>query len=179
MTPRISLITAVAAAALAVGVPAAFGDSWGADRQDGATAVGSPDLVDRAVAARQKELATMLDARERSLGTQRGEVSTPMLEARERAQGAKLQAQLSGATSPDVFDRAVAARIAETERPFVGDGGDRFTIDPTSGLETVASIGSGDEIEWPQIGFGVLIGIALALGLMFVLRTTRSRQLAH
>jgi hypothetical protein len=179
MTPRISLITAVAAASLVVAVPAAFGDGWGADRQDGASVVGSPDLFDRAVAARQNELAAMLDARERSLVTQRGDVSTPMLEGRELAFGAKLQAQLAGATSPDVFDRAVAARITETERPIVGDGGDRFRIDPTSEPGTVAAVASSDDIEWPQIGFGVLLGLAFALGVIVVLRTTRGRQLAH
>lgn len=179
MTPRISLITAVAAAALTVGAPAAFGDNWGADRRDGTAVVGSPDLPDRVAAARQKDLATMLDARERSLGTQRGDVSTPMLEARERAFGAKLHEQLSGAPMPDVIDRAVAARLVETARPYVGDGGDRFRIDPTSGPGTVAPIASGDEVGWPQIGFGVVLGILLALGLMFGLRTARRRELAH
>ena len=55
MTPRISLITAVAALALVVGVPAAFGDNWGADRQSEAGVVGSPDREDRAILAQQTE----------------------------------------------------------------------------------------------------------------------------
>ena len=144
MTPRISLITAVAAAALVIGVPAAFSDNWGADRQDGATVVGSPDLVDRVIAARQKELATMLDARERSLGTQ-------------RAESAK------GTGTSDQFNA----------------NDNRFRTTPVNEPIEVATTGSGDEIEWPQVGFGAVLGIVLMLGLMLVLRTTRSRELAH
>lgn len=64
MTPKISFITAIVGAALVLAVPA-FGDSWGAD-QNQATVRVSPDLVDRAAAARQQELSSMLDARERS-----------------------------------------------------------------------------------------------------------------
>jgi hypothetical protein len=144
MTPRISLITAVAAAALAVGVPAAFGDNWGADRQDGATVVGSPDLADRVIAARQKELATMLDARERSLGTQRADSDR-------------------GTGTSDHFNA----------------NDNRFRTTPVNEPITAAVTGSGDNIEWPQIGFGVAIGVLFALGLMLVLRTARSRELAH
>ena len=64
MTPKISFITAVVGAALVLAVPA-FADSWGAD-QNRVTVHVSPDLVDRVVAARQHELSSMLDARERS-----------------------------------------------------------------------------------------------------------------
>jgi hypothetical protein len=64
MTPKISFITAVVGAVLVFAVPA-FGDSWGADRNQDTVRV-SPDLVDRAVAVRQQELLSMLDGRERS-----------------------------------------------------------------------------------------------------------------
>ena len=153
MTPRISLVTAVAAAVLVVGVPAALADPWGADQQARTSAVGSPDLVERAVAARQKELATMLDPREHSLGSGRFRGSRP----------------------------------TPTKRPLVGDGGDRFTIDPQSyplrvssnSPVTDSSSSFGHEIDWPQIGLGVVLGIVVALGLTLVLRTTRGRQLAR
>ena len=69
MTPRITLIGAIVGAALVFAVPA-LGDSWGADRNQ-ATVHVSPDLVDRAVAARQQELFAVLDARERSFATGR------------------------------------------------------------------------------------------------------------
>jgi hypothetical protein len=64
MTPKISFITAVVGAALVFAVPA-FGDSWGADRNQPTVHV-SPDVADRVDAARQQELSSMLDARERS-----------------------------------------------------------------------------------------------------------------
>jgi hypothetical protein len=67
MTRRISFITALVGAALVLAVPA-FGDSWGAD-QIGATVRVSPDLADRVAAARQQELSSMLDARERSFAS--------------------------------------------------------------------------------------------------------------
>jgi hypothetical protein len=69
MTPRITLISAVVGAALVLAVPA-LGDSWGADRTQASVRV-SPDLVDRAAAARQQELFAVLDARERSFATSR------------------------------------------------------------------------------------------------------------
>jgi hypothetical protein len=64
MTPKISFITAIVGAALVLAVPA-YGDSWGADRNQATVRV-SPDLADRAATARQQELTSMLDARERS-----------------------------------------------------------------------------------------------------------------
>jgi hypothetical protein len=64
MTPRISFVTAVVGAALVLAGPA-FGDSWGADRDQAPVRI-SPDLVDRVAAAKQQELSSMLDARERS-----------------------------------------------------------------------------------------------------------------
>jgi hypothetical protein len=68
MTPKISFI-AVVAVALVFAVPA-FGDSWGADRRQATVRV-SPDLADRVAAARQQDLSSMLDARERSFAARR------------------------------------------------------------------------------------------------------------
>jgi hypothetical protein len=48
----------------------ALGDSWGADRSQASVRV-SPDLADRAAAAKQKELFAVLDARERSFAASR------------------------------------------------------------------------------------------------------------
>jgi hypothetical protein len=41
------------------------------------------------------------------------------------------------------------------------------------------TVRSGREVEWPQIGIGFGIGIALMFGLYLVVRTPRDRQLAH
>lgn len=75
----------------------------------------------------------------------------------------------------DARERALSvnAPVAINE-PFVDD---RFRLDPTSGTEPV-SVTSGSEVEWPQLGLGLLIGIVLMLGLYFTLRGTRTRT-AH
>ena len=166
MTPRIFLITAVAALALVVGVPAAFGDNWGADRQSEAGVVGSPDREDHAILAQQTETATMLDARERALGPERGFGATQVLDARERAFETKLTEPVS---------------VPTETRPLVGDGGDRFRIDgSTGGVVTVGPADSGRNIEWPTIGFAIGLGALLALGLFLIVWTGRGgRPLAH
>ena len=75
MTPRITILSAVVGTALVLAVPA-LGDSWGADRTQAAVRV-SPDLADRAAAARQQELFAVLDARERAFATNRVAAATP------------------------------------------------------------------------------------------------------
>ena len=175
MTPKISLITATVGAALVLGVPAAWGDNYFADRQDEAVRV-SPDLVDRAVAAEQNRLYSMLDARETALGANPGNQKVSPLDARERSFGAKLEVQLSGGSYPDVIDRTVAAQ--GTTRTYVGD--DRFRIDHSNVPVQVSPTSSGREVEWPQIGIGFGIGIVLMLGLFLALKSTRQRPpLAH
>jgi hypothetical protein len=153
MTPRISLITVVFVAALAC-VPAAFGDNWGADRQS-QTVVGSPDAIDRAIAAEQQRLATMLDAREQAFGTKR-------------------EVQLGTGVYPDAFERAVTTH--ERTSGFRGD--DRFTIDPTSQPGPVSVTGDGRDIQWPQVGIGFGIALVLLMGLLLALRGRR-QPLAH
>ncbi len=70
MTSNISFVTAITGAALVLAAPA-WGDPWATDHYGGTVRV-SPDLVDHAVAARQNELASVLDARERAQGTRPG-----------------------------------------------------------------------------------------------------------
>ena len=139
MTRRISLITALIGASLLMAAPA-HGDSWGADRRDAPVRV-SPDLVDRAAAARQAELERTHYLREdRALATKR-----------------------------DV------ARAVTTDP--VRD--DRFRLDPSSNPTPVAAPGSGRDIEWPQIGIGFAVGALLVIGLLLAYRTPRIRQPAH
>jgi hypothetical protein len=178
MFPKITAVTAGLAAALVIGVPAAFGQSEGFDREQNRANLtpSSPDVVERTIAAKQLELSGMLDARERALGvrneTQR-KVSS--LDARERAFQAKLQVQLGSGSYPDAFERAMVAR--EPTRQYVGD--ERFRIDPTSVATPMSVTSSGNEIEWPQVAIGFGIGVALMFGLWLALRVTRIRQLAH
>ena len=155
MTRTISLITATVGAALLFAVPA-YGDNWAADKAQ-PTAV-SPDWFERAAAA----------------ATQKQGIST-MLDARERSFAAKQNPQLVASQVPDWFERAAATAIRDNRVPVVDD---RFTIDPTSGPSPV-TVGSGREIEWPQVGIGLGIGLLLALGLFLAMRHTRIRTLAH
>ena len=97
--------------------------------------------------------------------------------------------------SPDAVDRAVAARqsLQPAGRSLVFDDHrtdaaqqstgrtlvfDNHRLDPTR-PEQVSVSSSGREIEWPQLGIGFGLGIALLVGLMLAIRVTRTRPLAH
>ena len=68
------------------------------------------------------------------------------------------------------------AAIPDNRVPVVDD---RFTIDPTSGQNPVTVASSGRDIELPQVGIGLGIGLVLAFGLYLAMRYTRGRPLAH
>jgi hypothetical protein len=177
MTPKISLITAVVVAALAVCVPAALADPWGADRQNETTFVGSPDVIDRAIAAADRQNQTTFagspDAIDRAVALKQQQLES-MLDARERAYGTKYEVQLGTGVHADAFERAVTAH--ERTSGFVGD--DRFRIDPTSQPGPVSVTGSDRDIQWPQVGIGFGIALALLFGLILALRSRR-QPLAH
>jgi hypothetical protein len=179
MTPRITLITALAAAALVFAVQPASADPWGADAQqqradfwnydengtkitDSSPGMSANDVAQLYSSGAHATGTNAIEIRERALGPERHLGATPVLDARERA-----------------FATKRVDTVPTDTRPLVGDGGDRFRIDPTSTPVAVGSIDSGREIEWPQVGFGVGLGVLFALGLMFLIRTTRSRELAH
>jgi hypothetical protein len=152
-----------------------LGSLYGGEVSDRVAPIGSPDLVDRALAARQREQAVMLDARERSASERPAGTIISSVDARERSFGAKLQAQLGTGSSPDVVQRAVDARGGSIIEPVRDD---RFRIDPTSGPSPV-SVTSGRDLEWPQLGVGFVVGLLLAMGLYLTVRLTRIRPLAH
>jgi hypothetical protein len=157
MTPKFSLITAVAGAALAIAAPA-WADSWAADRQQTPVTI-SPDAVDRAVAAKQRETAAMLDTRETAL-LRRSQPSSQV------------------SPYPDVVDRAIAARPTTIYTPVVDDP---IRHDPTTGVvcSPAGSPSTGTTIEWPQVGAGIGFGLLLALGLFVGVRLVHHRELAH
>jgi hypothetical protein len=156
---------AVIVAALAVSVPAAFGDDWGADRQTQTSLAGMPDVVDRALVQRQQELGASFDAR---------------LDAREQALVEKRNVQLSTGTPPDLVERVAAAAAKESGSGdhFVAND-NRFSIDPMTQPVPVSVTGPGDDLEWAQIGIGLGAGILLAFGLVLGLRLIYVRPLAH
>ena len=196
MTPKISLITATVGAALVFAVPA-FGDNWGGDRQDQAiVSAMAEDGFDRAVlAAKQNQLATMLNARERGLGVNQavlvdarseglnrlyglGEYSNA-IDARERAlsvpKTSAPQSQGYDARS-DGLNRLYG--LGKYASPVVADF-DRFRIDHSNEPVTVSATSSGRDIEWPTVGIGFGIGIVLLLGLGMVMKATHTRPFAH
>ena len=161
MTPKISLVTVVAVALVAV--PVASGQNQPADAferavaaQSGATPIVSPDAVDRALAAR--------------LALQSAPIVSP--DAVDRM---TMFSTPSATTSPDAFERAVAATADHGNR-IVFD--DRF-IEPVSVPVAGSPLNSGRDLEWPQIGIGFGLGIVLALGLFLAMRYSRTRPLAH
>jgi hypothetical protein len=143
-----------------------------------------PDAFERTVSAGRSEqwnaypasTVRIMDARENV--TSAGDELTAMLNAREQAFIEKRNVQLSSGTPPDAFERAVDTRGTSTLEHFNAND-NRFRVTPVTDPVEVAAKGSGDEIEWPQIGIGFGVGIALALGLLLGLRATRHQTLAH
>ena len=137
MTRTISLITVTVGAVLMLAAPA-VADDWGSDRRSDVVAYLNPDGADRATALRQEQLALMLDAREKS-------------------QTAKLDAQLASAPYLDLH------------RPFV----------PTTVDATMVTTSEGRPIDLLQVGLGFGIGVLLTIGLSLAVRSTRVHRLAH
>jgi hypothetical protein len=143
-----------------------------------------PDAFERAVTAGSTDelgaypVSTLriMDAREHPVSN--GGEQTSVLDARERAFIAKRIVQLSNGTPPDAFERAVGTRGTGSSDHFNAND-NRFRATPVNDPITVSATGSGDEIEWPQVGIGFGVGIALALGLLLGLRATRQPPLAH
>jgi hypothetical protein len=105
-----------------------------------------------------------------------GEYAVSSVDARERSQVAKSEAQLASAPSPDWFERAANAAIRDNREVVVDD---RFDLHPQTVPTTVAATSSGREIDFPQIGIGLGVGLLLALGLYLATRMTRIRPVAH
>jgi len=152
MTRTISLITATVGAALLFAVPA-WGDNWGGDRQDQAivNAMAEDGFDDAVLAAKQKNQAKMLDARERSLGV-----------SQEKPSGFDARS--------DGLNRLYG--LGEYAPPVVADS-DRFRIEHSNDPVTV-SASSSREIEWPTIGIGFGIGIVLLLGITLAMKATHT-----
>ena len=194
MSRTITLIAAVGVA-LAVAVPSAWGQqdarSDGLNRMYGlgeyspeiqALKLRSEGLNERyglGTSAYGASAVRIEEARQNPVRVD-GASTISMLDAREKAFATRLNVQLSHGTPPDVFERAVAARSSRSADHFLA-ADDRFRFDPSNQPVTtrVSVTGSGHEIEWPQVGMGFGVGVALILGLVLALRATRQRPLAH
>jgi len=164
MTPKFSLVTVVAAALVAV--PAAMGQSQ------------APDVIERAAAAQQRSTPIVSpDVVDRALAAKLALQSTPVVapDAVDRVKELHLSTQAKPIHSPDAFERAAAA-TADYGNRIVFD--DRFN-EPTNVPAASSPTSSGRDFEWPQVGLGFGLGIVLALGLVLATRYARIRPLAN
>lgn len=138
--------------------PQDLGTLYSGEQSNLVAPIGNPDRIDRAIAARQREQAAMLDARERAFQAKQDNSLASMLDARERGLVEKGNVQL--------------AVIHEPVRD------DRFRIDPSS-TPTPTLTSSGRDLEWPQVGVAFGIGLVLLFGLFLAMRLRHDRQLAH
>jgi hypothetical protein len=119
----------------------------------------------------------MLNGRERSFEAKAQVEQTSPLDAREASFGAKRDAQLTTVPGPDAFERAVITH--DNSKPVIVVD-DRFRLDPNTGVEpTPVQVTNSRDVEWPQVGIGLGIGVLLMIGLYLALKATRQRPLAH
>jgi hypothetical protein len=118
----------------------------------------------------------MLDGRERSFDAKAQAVPSSPLDVREAAFGAKRDAQLATVPGPDAFERAVNTH--QNSKPVIVVD-DRFKLPDTQVEPTPVQVTNSRDIEWPQVGIGLGIGVLLMMGLYLALKATRQRPLAH
>jgi hypothetical protein len=150
MTRTVSFIIGIAVTALAVAVPTALGEGRLAGSSPQATPMkGYVDAYERGTLVQPIQIERRTDAWDRTAPTLQ---SSTYRDAGERSA---------------VPTTGAAGYIDANQR---GVGPVNPTLSPTS---------SGNEVEWPQLGIGFGIGIALAFGLVLLFRATRQRPIAH
>ena len=174
MTRKLSLTTAIAVAALGVGVPTAVA----ADRQpDGVAffyANERATLVEQPVSG-----AVAHDSHHVVQPAVTGSAdAVKFFYANERAtMGLDSQAPF---VSPDTLERIEAAgQPTQSNLLTRSDSAESAMVAGSLDAPVVSTGNSGTEIEWPQVGIGLGIGILLGLGLWLALRFSRIRPLAH
>src|SRR5262245_26031150 len=136
---------------------------------------GDGPINQNAQATQESTSVEMLNGREQALVAKAVEQSSP-LDAREAAFGAKRDAQLATVPGPDAFERAVNTH--QNSKPVVVVD-DRFRLPNTKVEPTPVQVTNTRDIEWPQVGIGLGIGVLLMIGLYLALKATRQRPLAH
>jgi hypothetical protein len=175
MTPRILTTTAVVGAALVIAVPAAWGNGQpyrdAGDATSAKLALQSSPLVIRDTG---DATATKLALRSPLVVRDAGD-----------ATATRLALQASPLVIRDAGD-AAAARLAPHSSPLViRDAGDATAAkltpqsSPVSSSPDKLSTGSGGEIDLAQLGIAFGVGMFFGLGLILVVRVTRSHRLAH
>lgn len=158
MTRRISLAVVTGFALMAIATPTALARYVPGDDPHSAVpaTIRILDASDRGTLVVPQAGSVLVDSHERVLGGNRGAAAAT--------------------TYSDAFERSA------TPKPSIGgtrirDSHDRF--DPGNLPVATATVSSGRDLEWPQIGIGFGLGIVLVLGLLLAARATRVRPLAH
>jgi hypothetical protein len=150
MIVKLSLTSAVAAAALLFAAAPASADPWAFEwpqKNDAVSINTSPDAFERAALADQRSFERAVVIRE-------------------------LSNRFDAVAYPELF----ASPMSGSPATAPVDHHDR--VDALPGRAPV-SVPTTDGLEWPQLGIGFGMGALLALGLMLTLRAVRTRQLAH
>jgi len=182
MTRRMSLIIGVAVVALAVGVPTALGKGGQlAESPVPMSAVEYFKANERATLAQsgQSSAVEYFKANELATLVQSGESAlTGYRDAFERGNVAGNQPSVS--TYRDSFERGAQVDVKTGLESNVGSYRDAFErANPSNVPVATSPVGSGTEIEWPQVGIGLGIGLLLALGLGLTMRAVHIRPFAH
>jgi len=196
MTRKITLTIGAAVAALAVGVPTAFGEGRLAGSQEPTLAQPDPMIEDgfaQAVAAKRALGPTIVS--ERTPEPQWMTALRLRSEGLNRIHGLGEFAPTAGSGYKDAFERivepqsikALEARSEGLNRIYglgeyaptnsYRDAHER-AVPPTPSTPVSVTVSNRD-VEWPQVGVGFGIGIVLALGLFLAMKATRQRPLAH
>jgi hypothetical protein len=169
MTTKTTLFTVIVGALLVVGVQTAAGQTV-------------PDAFDRAQASTSVALFDALDRSDTAIGQVPG--ATSGRDAHQRS-GVTVDRAVSASRS-DSIERAVLARelsSRETARAYWGTsaiaGDSHERVASATSPPPVSVTSSGREIEWPQVGVAIGLGILLALGLFLAVGSTRARPLSH
>ena len=195
MTRTISLIIGITATVLSVGVAPALGEGRLAGSQDPAAV--APDWFERAAMKAQGEQVSVPLVSERTPESQYLVAERLRSQALNHKYGLGEFAAGTASSYLDAHERVVEPQSLRAERirsealnrkyrlgEFATASGYRDAheraVPPVSSTPvSVTPTGSGRDIEWPQLGIGFGIGMALVLGLFLTMRATRGRELAH
>ncbi len=153
MTPKISLIVGVAAAALVLGVPTALAEgrlAGSIEPQDSVVQVSRPDSHDIVV-----------------------QPSVPQVSRPDSH-------DIVSSDAGSYIDAADRARRINTIVPTAyTDAHERSAPPQGTVSRSTEATGSGNELDWSQLGIAFGLGLLLATGLFVAMRMTRNRPLAH
>ena len=178
---KVSLVLGIAVAALSIGVPTALAEGRMAGTQE-------PDGV---AFFKANEMSTLSQQNVSPITNGPGNVPQEIKALQARSEALNRQyglgdyATTAGSnTYPDASERGLSKLYGSylygtgqgTGLSSYKDGAERAVPQPQS--PNVTPISSDNELQWPQIGVGILIALILLLGIGLAFRTNRMRP-AH